>query len=231
MTVTAADESAGARRAASERVADYLRHAILSGAILPGARIRQEDVADRFGISRLPVREALRMLETEGLTETQANKGARVPFLVAREVDVVYRMRETLEPLALAESLPHLDRFAIDRLAQVQERIEAVDENGADVEQFLELDRKFHLGSYAGCTVEPLASTVVRLWNTTQHYRRAFVQMSGPGRMWIINAEHRLLLDAIDRGDVEDAQRTLQGHIRRTRIELSGHPEIFRPGR
>ena len=83
--------------AASARVADYLRHAILTGAIGPGEWIRQEEVAARLGASRLPVREALRMLEAEGLTEHEPNKGARVPRLSMHEVDVIYRMRERLE--------------------------------------------------------------------------------------------------------------------------------------
>jgi DNA-binding GntR family transcriptional regulator len=94
--------------AVSQRVAGYLREAILSGEIVPGERIRQEDVAARFGTSRLPVREALRILEAEGLTEHHMHKGARVPKLDRHEVDVIYQMRERLEPLALAESLPHL---------------------------------------------------------------------------------------------------------------------------
>ena len=94
--------------AASERIAAFLRNAILFGDILPGQRIRQEEVAARLGTSRLPVREALRMLEAEGLTEHEANKGSRVPLLDRHEVDVVYQMRERLEPLALTESLPHL---------------------------------------------------------------------------------------------------------------------------
>ena len=83
----------------STRVAAYLREAILSGQLKPGDRIRQEDIAERLGASRLPVREALRMLEAEGLTEHEARKGARVPRLSPHEVDVVYRMRERLEPL------------------------------------------------------------------------------------------------------------------------------------
>lgn len=214
---------------ASERVATFLRHAILAGDIAPGERIRQEDIAERFGTSRLPVREALRMLENEGLTENLANKGARVPFLSAHQVDVVYKMRESLESLALSESLPRLDQFTIARLEDIQSEIEANAESGSDVQRFLELDRQFHLGSYTACTVEPLASTVVRLWNTTQPYRRAFVELSGPGRMWIVNAEHRLILDSIERRDVDDAVNTLRGHIRRTRNELAAHPEIFRP--
>ena len=213
--------------AASERVAKHLRAQILSGAIGPGERIRQEDIAEQFGLSRLPVREALRMLETEGLTELQANKGARVPHLSMSEVDVIYRMRESLEPLALGESLPLLDTADIERLGSIQSRIEA----NTDIQGFLDLDREFHLLSYSGCTVEPLSSYVVRLWNTTQHYRRAFIALSGPERMWIVNAEHQLLLDAIVRRDVVDAGNILRGHIRRTRIELAQHPDIFGPGK
>jgi DNA-binding GntR family transcriptional regulator len=209
--------------AASARVADYLRDAILNGDIAPGARIRQEDVAERFGASRLPVREALRILEAEGLTEHEPNKGARVPSLQMHEVDVIYQMRERLEPLALTESIPNLDRSDLERLAEVQARIEA----NTDVGAFLALDREFHLLTYSGCDIDQLTSMVRRLWNSTQHYRRAFVSLSGPGRMWVVNAEHRLLLDAIERRDPVDAERYLSGHIRRTRIELDKHPEVF----
>lgn len=209
--------------AASLRVAEYLRSAILNGDIAPGERIRQEEVAERFGASRLPVREALRILESQGLAEHEPNRGARVPHLTMHEVDVIYQMRERLEPLALVESIPHLDDAVLDRLEQVQTDIEAND----DVSAFLSLDREFHLLSYSGCHLDPLTTVVTRLWNSTQYYRRAFVALSGPGRAWVINAEHRLLLDAIRRRDGVDAERYLAGHIRRTRVELDKHPEIF----
>jgi DNA-binding GntR family transcriptional regulator len=209
--------------AASLRVAGQLRTAILGGTIGPGERVRQEEVAQRSGASRLPVREALRMLAAEGLIENEPHKGARVPRLSMREVDVMYRMREQLEPLALAESLPELTADDLARLGDLQDRIE----QGGDVGRFLELDREFHLLTYRGCRVEQLTSTVVRLWNSTQHYRRAFVQLSGPERMWVVNAEHRLLLDALVRRDRTDAGRFLAGHIRRTRIELGHHPGVF----
>jgi DNA-binding GntR family transcriptional regulator len=214
--------------AASARVADYLRRAILSGEIGPGEWIRQEDVAERFGSSRLPVREALRILEAEGLTEHERNKGARVPSLSMHEVDVIYRMREQLEQLAISESIPNLTEADVHAMEQVQKRIEALPGgDDAAVAAFLELDREFHLISYTGCRIEQLTGSVVRLWNSTAHYRREFVTLSGPGRQWVINAEHRLLLDAITRRDVVDAERFLAGHIRRTRIELGRHPEIF----
>lgn len=225
MIPTQAENGVGA---ASARVADHLRRAILTGEIGPGEWIRQEELAERLGSSRLPVREALRMLEAEGLTEHERHRGARVPSLSMHEVDVIYRMREQLEQLAIAESIPNLTAAHVLQLERIQERIEALDfEERAHVATFLELDRDFHLHSYTGCPIEQLTGSVVRLWNSTAHYRRAFVQLSGPGRQWVINAEHRLLLDAVARRDVVDAERFVAGHIRRTRIELGRHPEIF----
>lgn len=208
---------------ASARVASYLRDLILRDELKPGDRIRQEDIADRLGASRLPVREALRMLEAEGLTEHEPNKGARVPKLTMHEVDVIYRMRERLEPLALNESLPLLSRDDHDRLEAVLRQIEEND----DLDRFLELDREFHLGTYSGCHIDPLNAMVTRLWNSTQHYRRAYVALGGRDRMWVVNSEHRLILDAVVRRDTTDAERFLEGHIRRTRIELNRHPSAF----
>jgi len=209
--------------AASGRIAGQLRDEILRGDLRPGDRIRQEEVAERFGASRLPVREALRILEAEGLTEHETHKGARVPRLSQHEVEVIYQMRERLEPLAIIESLDLLTDDDRARLEDVQRRIEEND----DVDRFLELDREFHLLTYSGCAIDPLMSMVRRLWNSTQHYRRAFVALSGPGRMWVVNAEHRLILDAVERRDPVDAERHVSGHIRRTRIELGHHPEVF----
>jgi DNA-binding GntR family transcriptional regulator len=207
----------------SERIAAHLRDAILSGEIPPGSRIRQEEIAERLGTSRLPVREALRMLETEGLTQLEANKSARVPALDRDELDIVYEMRERIETLALRLSLPHLTAQQESELYRIQDEIEAND----DVGTFLDLDRRFHLGTYAGCPSGELLTTVTRLWNSTQHFRRAFMLIGGAERRWFVNAEHRLLLDAITRRDSVDCERYLAGHIRRTRIQLAQHPEIF----
>ncbi|TCB98324.1 GntR family transcriptional regulator [Micromonospora zingiberis] len=220
------DPTAGPQSSvASQRIAAELREAILAGQIPPGTRLYQEEIAERLGASRLPVREALRILEAEGLTESQANRGARVPLRTMREVEVLYRMRERLEPLALHESLADLPDSTVDRLTEIQEQIEAND----DVTGFVTLDREFHLLTYSACPIDTLLATVVTLWNSTQYYRRAFMLYRGQGERWIINAEHRLLLDAIRRRDRIDTERYLAGHIRRTRQELVRHPELFAP--
>lgn len=210
-------------RAMSERVADRLRRSILDGEIRPGTRLLQTDVADALGTSRLPVREALRMLAAEGLLELEANKGARVPKLDAAEVTLLYRMRERLEPLAIIESLPRLGAGELERLREIQARISA----DVELRDFLALDREFHMLTYSGCTSEHLMVLVRRFWNSTQHYRRAFMEVSGAARRWVVDAEHGLIIDALERRDPIDAERFLAGHIRRTRTELLAHSELF----
>jgi DNA-binding GntR family transcriptional regulator len=220
---TVVTPSAAVDGVTSRRIAVALKDAILAGEIAPGEWLRQDDIASRFGASRLPVREALRILEAEGLAELSPNKGARVPVLSLQEVHTYYRMRERLEPLTLIESLPHLTDEHVARMEGIQDEIE----RNTDISAFLVLDREFHMTSYAGCPSDVLLSTTVRLWNATQHYRRAFMLLAGNDRATIVNAEHRLLLDAVRRRDPDDCERFLEGHIRRTRVALTGHPELF----
>ncbi len=207
----------------SERIAQHLRQMILDDRLLPGERIRQVAVADQFGASRLPVREALRILESEGLTTLKANSGARVARIDLAECQAIYKIRERVEPLALTESIEGLTDDDIAELERIQDEIES----GRDVERFLVLDRQLHLLTYSACGIEQLTTMVHRFWNTTQHYRRAFVRLNEPKHAWIVNAEHRLLIDAIRRRDSVDAERILSGHIRRTRTQLASHPELF----
>ncbi|MDQ1545856.1 MAG: hypothetical protein QOH69_760 [Actinomycetota bacterium] len=211
---------------AGSRIADSLRDSILRGEFAPGSRIRQEDVADRLGASRLPVREALRILESEGLVTLVANTGAWIAHLSLEECQELYQIRERVEPLLLSYSLPGLDETALDRLAALADEMQA----GTDVARFLQLDREFHLLSYSGARTAILGDTVLRLWNSTQHYRRAFTLVSGPVGNRAVHYEHQLLVGAIRRRDNDDAERVLLGHIRRTRLELLSHPDLFARG-
>lgn len=211
---------------ASQRIADQLRERILAGRLAPGTRIIQDDLADELRTSRLPVREALRILAASGLVTLRANQGAWVTRMDMRECELSYKMRERLEPLLLAESAPRLSTQDIEGMALLQERIEGND----DVEEFLVLDRALHWAAYQHHDAEQLASLVARLWDTTQHYRRAFTRLAGAKRRWIIAAEHRLLIEALRDRDHASAQHILALHIRRTRVELSQHPEVFHTG-
>jgi len=209
--------------ALSQQIANSMKEEILSGKYPPGVRIRQEDIAEQFGASRSPVREALRILEAEGLINLVAHTGAWISHLSLAECEEMYQLRERIEPLLLRLSIAHISESAIKELQSLSEKMEAT----KDVETFLKLDREFHLLSYSGAETVLVGDMVNRLWNTTQHYRRAYSQMMAASSFKPAHYEHHLLLTAIKKGDAEDAERILFGHIRRTRLELAQHPDVF----
>lgn len=209
---------------AGARIAEGIRSRILAGLYPPGTRIRQEDVAAEFGASRVPVREAIRQLEYEGLVTVVPNSGAWVSTLTLAECEEVYQMRERLEPLLLRYSAPGLTPADLDHLASLAQRIS---DAGGDTEEFLQLDREFHLASYAAAHTSQLEPLIRKLWNTTAPYRRAYVSSWGGDARRIAHEEHHLMVAALKDGDLEEAERVLGGHIRRTRRQLARTPEIF----
>ena len=209
--------------ALSQQIANSLKEEILSGKYPPGIRIRQEDIAEQFGASRSPVREALRILEAEGLINLVAHTGAWISHLSLSECEEMYQLRERVEPLLLRLSIPHITDALIAELKDLVLQMEAT----TDVETFLRLDRQFHLLSYSKAETVLVGEMVNRLWNTTQHYRRAYSQMMAPTSFKPAHYEHHLLLASIIKRDVDDAERILFGHIRRTRLELAQHPDVF----
>jgi DNA-binding GntR family transcriptional regulator len=176
------------------------------------------------------------MLAAEGLVTLVANSGAWVTRLTMAECAELYLIRERLEPLLLRSSMPRLGEAEIGRLAELTEAMEAA---GTDVDAFLRADREFHLSSYAGAAPGETWQIIHRMWNATQHYRREFTQRAARGDtagaaaagggLGVTHLEHRLLLDCVRRQDADDAERVLVTHIRRTRLELAKHPEIFPP--
>lgn len=209
--------------AASQRVANELGQRILTGDLAPGTRIRQEQIAEEFGVSRLPIREALRILELRGLVTLVPSTGAWVSSMNLAECQETYLIRERVEPLALGQAVNNVSTKTVDRLSQLTKEMEDCKEVG----DFVELDREFHLISFQDAGMPTLLEMVEKLWNTTQHYRRAYVQLIGPEGLEETHLEHRVLLAAIRRRDARSAEELLGMHIRKTRIALLDHPDIF----
>jgi DNA-binding GntR family transcriptional regulator len=205
-------------------VVELLRREILEGERKPGERIRQEAVARACGTSRIPVRQALHQLQSEGLITWTAHVGARVAKLDLAELDEIYLIRERLEPLALAQSVPRLTDDQRNRLRGYVEQMESV-ANERNPSHWVSLDRDFHLSSYSAANMPRLLTMIEGLWNATQQYRRVYAGL--PHRLDLAHAEHRLLIEAIERRDPDDAARLGLAHIRRTRLTLDRHPEIF----
>lgn len=223
VTTTDTDLGSSAHGAAGRRIADALRRDILDGRLAPGTRIRQERLAEEYGASRVPVREAIRTLEGEGLVTVVANTGAWVSRLSLAECEELYRVRERIEPLLIRFSIPGLGPADVAELARLADAMESA----ADADEFVRLDREFHDLTYRGADTLMLGDTVERLWNRTQAYRRVYSRLFLRQAARAVHHEHHLLVHAIETGDADDAERVLHGHIRRTRLALARHPEVF----
>jgi DNA-binding GntR family transcriptional regulator len=201
-----------------------VRELILSGELAPGERIRQEALAAEYGVSRIPVREALSQLENEGLVTLVPHSGARVARVDLRECVELYRMREAIEPEVMAESVP---RLTDEQIHDLRLRTQAIEAAAGDTQRWLSEDRQFHLASYRAAPMPRALRLVEGFWNQTQQYRRAYVGSLPPERLELVHIEHRLILDAIERRDAEDAGERQRQHIRRTRVGLLERAELF----
>ncbi len=204
-------------------VSRSIREAILDGKLKPGERIRQEAIARRLGTSRIPVREALRQLETEGLVTLVPHSGARVAVMDFERFSELYRLREVVEPMAIGESAGLLSD---EQLAHLRELVGLIEEAGTDPLRWLEADRRFHLESYAAAPLPYVLSLIEGFWNQTQQYRRAYLNTVRTN-LDIVTYEHRLILEALERRDPADAANLQRLHIRRTRTTLAPHAELF----
>lgn len=213
---------------ASQRVADVVAERILAGQLKPGDRIKQDELASELNLSRIPVRDALRILETRGLVSLRANAGARVASLTVRDMEISYRIRELLEPMLLAESIPNLTADDFAEMAEVKARLETV----ADADTYMPLARQFHWTAFRGHQAPLLAQIVERLWDTTHHYRRVYAELAlqNTELMEVMRAERDLLFGAITRRETDLAPRILSAHIRRTHMGLLEHGELLDGG-
>lgn len=213
-----------AKEPMTQLVARHLREAIFEGDLAPGSRVGQEAIATELGISRIPVREALRQLHSEGLVTITPNSGARVAALNFADYTEIYKIRERLEPLALTESMENL---TVEQRAGIVELAAEVELLTHDVTKWLQADRRFHLACYAGVPTPRLLRMIVDFWNTTQRYRKMLLTTFTPADFAVVHDEHRLIANAIVEGNVRGGEDLIRMHIERSRRRLGDHCELF----
>lgn len=157
-------------------VADRIRDMILSGAVAPGEWLRQDDLAKTLGVSTMPIREALRQLQAEGLVKFHPRRGAFVAELSVSHHREIYRIREELEVLACQWVAEDFDRLDLPRLKQLLEEIEAA-EKQADVASRLVLVRAFFFTVFEATGKEHLLRILSNVWDLSQQYRRYFATL------------------------------------------------------
>lgn len=198
-----------------------IRGAILDGRLPPSAVLSQVHLARELGISRTPLREALRQLATEGLVTGDFNRRLRVTPLDLSDFDQIYACRIALEPIAIRSTLPLLDEDGRSSLSASVDAMDAAIEAG-DLDGFRGHHRDFHLGmcAHAGARISRMLSD---LWDHSERYRLSYLHAESSRsdgvyqeRLVASQVDHRQLLRAALAGDADESSRLLIAHLTRT---------------
>jgi DNA-binding GntR family transcriptional regulator len=200
-----------------EVAADHLRKLILSGQLAPGQRLLQEELAEKLGISRTPIREALQRLANEGLVDISSYKGASVADFSASEMIEVYSVRIALESYAASLATQRITDADLEQLAGVMKEMEAAFRQ-KDFENLLETHHKLHASIYTIAGKQRLFEHIVQYLDLANFYQRMALSL-GRGAKDPIK-EHNEILDTLRRRDPEAAGRTVRSHLELTMAEL-----------
>jgi DNA-binding GntR family transcriptional regulator len=195
-------------RTVKDQLVNHLRDDIVRGSFEPGEHLRLEDIAVRFDISTMPVREALRDLESEGLVTIYPHRGAVVTELTVEDLEDIYDIRATLEAMATRLAVPRMTEAIFEDLALI---IERMDGQLGHVASLVKLNHQFHSTLYCASGRRHLCDLNHTLRYRTQHYLHAY--MDDLGSMALAQGEHRAILKACQRGHVEEAAELVGEHV------------------
>ncbi len=187
---------------------EKLRDEIIRGDLIPGQHLRLEEIAGRFEVSTMPVREALRELESEGLVTIFPHKRAVVTQLSSEDLQDIYEIRATLEEMATRLAVPQLTENTLKQLETV---VEQINSHLGELVILVELNHNFHNTLYAASGRKHLCELTSMLRLRTQHYLHAFI--TSLGGMPQAQDEHRAILRACKLGDAEEAASIVFEHV------------------
>lgn len=189
-----------------------LRHCIVEGSIRPGERLLSDDLAGRLGVSRTPVREALRRLEAEGYVSAASGKGLVVTEYSERDLEEVFFIRELLEGAAARLAAENASLADLRGMAELVEDMEIASERG-DVGVFRTLTGEFHGLVYTAGRNDRLAAMLRDIQNNVRRFSSS--TLFTPGRMKDALAEHRALLAAFESRDGDRAEELARAYRRK----------------
>jgi DNA-binding GntR family transcriptional regulator len=200
-------------------IESVLREAILDGRLPCGTALRQQELADLFGVSRMPVREALRQLEAQSLLNVVQHKGAVVAPLITNNAIETYALRAVLEAFALRLSVPLLDA---DDLALAAHYIEQL-ETQTDHAEIGKLNRLFHMSLYHKAPNSKLLDLIERELNEEERFLRFHLSSMGLGKL--TQDDHRALLEAVSTKDTDTAVALLERHLEKACVTIRRYLE------
>lgn len=193
-----------------ELVFESLREAIITGKLSPGERLMEIQMADEMGVSRTPVREAIRKLELEGLVVMLPRKGAYVAGLSLKDITDVFEIRGALEGLAAELAAERITDEELEGLERYLVKISEESETG-DLGKVVETDTDFHSLIYSASRNQRLSQIINNLREQIQRFRKT--SLAYPGRMKVAVEEHRKMVEAISARDGELARKLAHEHM------------------
>ena len=202
----------------SARVYDMILNLIIEGKLKVDERINSEDLAKSFGVSRTPVREALKSLEKTGLVEFKSYSGAYVRKLTVSEIEEIYRIRLILETYVIEQVIEKVTPKDIAKLERIQDEIEkTIDATPIDVKALYDLNAKFHMTMYSISKMPKLCEIIETLWINLSFYR--FLSASNENYPDEIRKEHHEYLYCLKNKEkeriIEVIRRNLLEHLSR----------------
>ena len=198
------------RRTTADTVAHMLRNEIQRGQLPPGTRLRQNEVAQRFGVSTTPVREALALLQAEGLVRIDPHRGALVFHPTVADLRESYEIRGALEALAATKAIPRMTEDLVEELQKIIDRMR----KEKDEVRWVELNNEFHLRLYQASAMPRLCTMIANLRDSSSTYIHMFAAHDLPEHR--ADDDHQEILDACAAHDVRRARKAIAAHITHT---------------
>ena len=204
-----------------EKILETIRDAIVSGSLQAGSRVSEPELAERFGISRTPIREAFRQLESEGYLTVIPRRGALVKQFSPRDVAEFYAIKSIMEGYAARQACSRLTEKELDRLQTTNNKLAELAKAG-DIKHFFKVHNDFHEIFIKAADNEKLMELIAGL--VTKFQRLRFTSLSIPGRMAVSVQEHEKIIDAFRTRDGDLAETLV-----RKNAEYSGQVLMKEP--
>lgn len=186
-----------------EKILENIRDAIVSGTLKAGSRVSEPELAERYGISRTPIREAFRQLESEGYLTVIPRRGAIVSEYSPKDVEEFYAIKSIMEGYAARRACEKLSKKDLDRLQAINNKLAELARIG-DIKHFFKVHSDFHELFIKAADNEKLHELIAGL--VTKFQRLRFTSLSLPGRMEISVQEHEKIIDAFRNKDADLAE-------------------------
>jgi DNA-binding GntR family transcriptional regulator len=194
----------------AESLRQQLEGAIAAGHLEPGSRLDEQEIAQRFGVSRTPVREAFRLMAANNLVELRGRQGATVRAIKAEALIEMFQVMAELEGLCARLAARRVSQAWGNEIIAVHQRLVAVGETG-NIDAFYDVNQEFHEAIYEASRNAFLADQTRKLRNQVAAYRRRVTRM--PNRVADTVREHEAIMQAILAHDPERAHSTMRDHV------------------